>query len=337
MDYIKKIRKKAASNPKSIVLPEGNEDRIIQAAREIARLGIANITLLGDDASICKKLGSSLLKKGKVEVINPRRYKDINRIIAGFHALRKAKGLSLKDAGKTIKDQSVYLAAMMVRMGLFDGFVAGAAHTTRNVAKAAIQCLERAPGVNLVSSSFIMGIKGAESVKEETFIFADCGIVPDPDYKQMAQIAIESAALAKSVLGMSPRVAMLSYSTKGSARGHFVDKVVRATEEARRMDPTLVIDGEMQLDAAIVPEVARLKAPRSKVAGKANVLIFPNLDSGNIAYKLTQRLANAKATGPVLQGLNRPASDLSRGCSIEDIVDTVAVTCVRAQNIERRK
>ena len=331
MDYIKKIREKAARDPKNIVLPEGDEDRVIRAAKRIVRAGIARITLLGGEKPILKKLGSSLIKKGELSIIDPRSCQDTNRLAASFHALRKAKGVTFQEARNIINSERIYFAAMMVRLGLADGFVAGAAYTTPNVAKAAIYCLERKAGVNLVSSSFIISVKGIKTVKGRTFVFADCGIVPNPGYKELAEIAVVTARLTRSILGITPRVAMLSYSTKGSAKGELVDRVVKATEEARRIEPGLSIDGELQLDAAVVPEVAGVKAAKSKVAGKANVLIFPNLDSGNIAYKLAQRLANARAVGPLLQGLTRPASDLSRGCSIEDIVDAVAVTCVRAQ------
>ena len=332
MDYIKEIRKKAAKNPKHIILPEGEESRIIRAAKKIADLGIARVTLLGDRNSILKKIGKTVVRTGKVDIINPARYEGIARIANSFYALRKRKGLSLAQAKKIVESQKVYCAAMMVRLGIADGFVAGAAYTTRNVARAAIHCLEKEKGINVVSSAFIMSLKNTRFGQSGTLVFADCGIVPNPDYKQLAEIAVVSARLTKSILGIKPMVAMLSYSTKGSASGELVDKVVKATKEAKRIDPSLDIDGELQLDSALVGEVARIKAAKSNVAGKANVLIFPNLDSGNIAYKLTQRLAGARAVGPVLQGLTRPASDLSRGSSVEDIVDTVAVTCVRAQH-----
>ena len=331
MNYIERIRRKAASNPKNIILPEGNENRVIRAAKRIVERGFAQVTLLGDEKSIRRRLGGAFIKKGKVDIISPRCYKDISRLVTGFHTLRKAKGLTLRRARKIISSEPVYFAAMMTRLGLADGFVAGAAHTTPNVAKAAIYCLEKEPGSNLISSSFIISVKDSKFGENGTFIFADCAIVPDPDYRKLAEIAVVSAKLAKSILGISPRVALLSYSTKGSAKGQLVDKVAKAVKEAKRINPALNIDGELQLDAAIVPEVGRLKAAGSRVAGRANVLIFPNLDSGNIAYKLVQRLAKARAVGPVLQGLKQPASDLSRGCSVEDIVDTVAVTCVRAQ------
>jgi len=309
MDFLKKIRKKAAANPKNIILPESNEKRIILAAKEITKAGICRVTLLG----------------------NPEQHEHIDRIVNTFYELRKKKGISLKQAKNIIISKAVYCAAMMVRLGLADGFVAGASYTTPNVAKAAIYCLEKEPGINLVSSSFIMTLKESKLPRNDVLIFADCGIVPNPDYKQLAEIAVVSARLAKTTLGITPRVAMLSYSTKGSAKGELVEKVVKATKEAKKMEPGLCLDGELQLDTALVPHVARLKAPKSCVGGRANVLVFPNLDSGNIAYKLTQRLAGARAIGPLLQGLKNPCSDLSRGCSVEDIVDTVAVTCVRAQ------
>jgi len=331
MDFLAKIRKKAASNPKNIVLPEGNEARIIKAAKKIAKSGIARIILLGKENFIKDRLDKTLIKKGLIEIIDPSKHKDATRLAASFYTLRKAKGMTVQKAKKIITTKNVYFAAMMVRLGLADGFVAGASYTTPNVAKAAIYCLEKETKMGLVSSAFIMVVGKPAFSKNNNLVFADCGIVPDPTDKQLATIAVSSAELARSILGIKPRVAMLSYSTKGSAKGVLVDKVVRATQEAKKINPDLEIDGELQLDAALIPEVAQLKAPKSKVAGKANVLVFPNLDSGNIAYKLTQRLAGARAVGPVLQGLTRPCSDLSRGCSIDDIVDVVALVSVRAQ------
>jgi phosphate acetyltransferase len=220
---------------------------------------------------------------------------------------------------------------MMVRDGKADGFVAGASHTTPNVARSAIRCLGIEERIGIACSCFIMIVPNSSLGDGGTFLFADCGIVPDPNPRQLASISITSADLARKVLGLIPRIAFLSYSTRGSAKGKSIDKVVEAVKLARDMGPGLLIDGELQVDAAIVPEVAQLKYPDSPLKGEANVLIFPNLDAGNIGYKLVQRLSNARAIGPLMMGLNNPCSDLSRGCSVDDIVDCVAVTAVRAQ------
>jgi len=309
MDVIGKIRDKAKANLKTIVLPEYDDSRVVEAARIIEQEGLARVLLLTEDK------------------INPA---DKERYIEEFYQLRKAKGLDINMA-REIFDNPIYYAAMMTREGKADGFVAGASHTTPDVARAAIWCLGVDEHISIATSAFIMVVPNCPLGEEGTFIFADCGIIPDPNPRQLACIALAAAELAHKVLDLNPRVALLSYSTKGSAKGKSVEKIGEAKELLKEMAPSLLADGEMQVDAAIVPEVAKIKSPDSPIGGRANVLIFPNLESGNISYKLVQRLANARALGPLLLGLNKPCSDLSRGCSVEDIVDCVAVTAIRAQ------
>jgi phosphate acetyltransferase len=309
MDTIGKIRAKAKLKPKIIVLPEYEDTRVAQAAKIIAQEGLAKAILLTPDK------------------INP---KDKEKYTLEFFEMRRAKGMDMDTARKLLANP-LYCAAMMVRMGEADGFVAGASNTTPDVARAAIWCLGVEERMNIASSCFIMVVPDCAYGENGTFVFADCGIVPEPNPRQLACIAVEAAELAKKVLGFTPRVALLSYSTGGSAQGKSIDKVKEALGLVKEMAPDLLVDGELQVDAAIVPEVARIKYPSSPLGGKANVLIFPNLDAGNIGYKIVQRLGKARAIGPLILGLNKPCSDLSRGCAVEDIVDCVAVTAIRAQ------
>lgn len=309
MDTVKKIREKASSTVKTIVLPEYDDERVSKAAKIIEQEGIAKVLLLSPDK------------------INPQ---DKERYIQEFYQLRKAKGLDI-DTARKILAEPLYYAAMLTREGKADGFVAGASHTTPDVARAAIWCLGVDERIGIATSAFIMVVPDCPFGEEGTFVFADCGIIPDPNPRQLVCISKANAELASKVLDIIPRIALLSYSTHGSAKGKSVDKIIEAVQLLKSMAPNLSVDGEMQVDAAIVPEVAKIKYPDSPVAGKANVLIFPNLESGNIGYKLVQRLAGADAIGPLLLGLNKPCSDLSRGCSVEDIVDCVAVTAIRAQ------
>jgi len=256
--------------------------------------------------------------------------KEKSRYIEEFYQLYQAKIPDIETVKETFNDP-LYYAAMMVREGKADGFVAGAAHTTSDVGRAAIRCLGIDERITIACSCFIMAVPNCPYGEEGTFVFADCGIIPDPNSRQLACIAIASAGLIKKILDIAPRVALLTYSTKGSAKGRLLDKVIEAAGLLKTMAPDLLVDGELQVDAAIVPEVAKIKYPDSPLAGRANVLIFPDLNSGNISYKLTQRLANARAIGPLILGLNKPCSDLSRGCIVDDVVDCVAVTAVRAQ------
>ncbi|NQT47035.1 MAG: phosphate acetyltransferase [Candidatus Omnitrophica bacterium] len=319
MNHLDKIRARARKSLRKIVLPEGDEPRVVEAAIRVKKEGIADPILLGASG------GSGL------EMVDPRTSPHIDKMAAKFYELRKSKGISEEQAKDTLLRDRVYYAALMVRLGMADGFVAGAAHTTSNVARAAIHCMEIDRTARVVSSSFLIMLDDKSFGEDGLLVFADCGIVPDPSAKQMAGIAISSAGLLRSLLGVEPRVAMLSYSTKGSAKGDLVDKVREATELAKKKEKGLIIDGEMQVDSALIPDVAKIKCPKSPVGGKANVLIFPNLDSGNIAYKLIQRIAGARVVGPLLQGLKQPCSDLSRGCGVDEIVDAITATAARAQ------
>lgn len=309
MDIVRKIRQKAKAKLKTIALPEIEDMRVKVAAKIIEKEGIAQVSLFG----------RGMLDKQKQQVYANE-----------YYQIRKAKGITLDEARKTLEDP-LYYAAMMTRCGDIDGFVAGAAHTTPDVARAAIQCLSVDARIGIASSCFVMQVPDCPYGEEGAFIFADCGIVPEPNPRQLACIAVANAELAEKIFDITPRVALLSYSTKGSAKGRAIDKIVEAKALAKQMKPDLLIDGELQVDAAIVPEVAQRKYPNSLLGGKANVLIFPDLEAGNIGYKLVRELARARAIGPLLVGLNKPASDLSRACSVEDIVDCVAVTAIRAQ------
>ena len=291
-----------------IILPEKDDPRILQAAKIIREEKIARIILLGKEDLDSKK---------------------IDNFSKTFFELRKHKGITIEEALAAVS-LPLYYAAMLVRTGEADGFVAGAAHSTPDVARAAIYCLGIMERIKTVSSCFIMLVPDCQLGEDGIFVFADCGIVPEPTPEQLAQIAVSTAELAQNILGIRPRVAMLSYSTKGSAKGALVDKAREAAALAKQLSPDLLIDGELQVDAAIVPEVAKIKDAGGLLAGRANVLIFPNLEAGNIGYKLVQRLSRARAIGPLLQGLRKPCSDLSRGAPVEDIVDTVAATALRA-------
>lgn len=308
MDVIGKIRDRARENKKTIVLPEYNDKRVVEAAKIIAAEGVAVPLLLTPD------MIDSQIK---------------NRYIEEFYQLRKAKGIDIESVRKLFEDP-LYYGAMLTREGKVDGFVAGASHTTADVCRAAINCVGLEPRLMILSSCFIMVVPDCIFGDRGTFIFADCGVVPEPNARQLACIAIASAELGQKVLGVVPRIAFLSYSTKGSAKGKSIEKIQEALSNLKEMEPDLLADGELQADAAIVPEVAQIKFPDSPVGGKANVLIFPNLESGNICYKIIERLGRARALGPLLMGLKKPCSDLSRGCSANDVVDCVAVTSVRA-------
>ncbi|MCP5368648.1 MAG: phosphate acetyltransferase [Hyphomicrobiales bacterium] len=317
---------RARADRKHIVLAEGEDPRVVEGARLAVADGIADVTLLGRP-DVVRSLAAGPLA---ARVVDPAAAPDLARHAAGFHDLRRHKGVTAEQALETVRDP-LYFANMMVRAGDADGSVAGARYTSSDTVRAAIQVVGIGAGHEIVSSFFIMLLCEDFHRFRGAFIFSDCGLVIDPNARELAEIALTSADTARDLLGLEPRVAMLSFSTKGSARHALADKVIEATDIARARRPGLKIDGELQLDAAVVPEINAQKAPGSPIEGRANVFIFPDLQAGNIAYKITERLGLAKAIGPILQGLDKPANDLSRGCSAEDVCRAIAVTAVQAQ------
>lgn len=330
MELMKKLWNAAKADRKKIVLPEGDEERTITAAEEIEKLKLAYPILVGDDEVIKAKANKLGVNLDGVEIINPATSERLNDYIKAFYELRKSKGMTIEKAEKIVRDP-LYFGTMMVKLDDADGMVSGAVHTTGDLLRPGLQIIKTAPGVSVVSSFFIMMVPGSKYGEEGLLLFSDCAVNPNPNAEQLAAIAIATAETAKGLCKIEPKVAMLSFSTMGSADHELVDKVRKATEIAKELRPDLDIDGELQLDAAIVDKVAEQKAPNSKVAGKANVLVFPDLQSGNIGYKLVQRFANAEAIGPMCQGFAKPINDLSRGCSKDDIVNVVALTAVQAQ------
>jgi phosphate acetyltransferase len=332
MDLLDKIKARAKTLNKRIVLPEGLEERTLKAADELLAEGIARIALLGNPDEIRSEAGKHGLKQiGKAELVDPVRHDRKQTYIDLMVELRKQKGLTREEASRLIEDP-LYLGTLMIKNGDADGEVAGAMNATSDVLRPALQYVKTKPGITVVSGAFIMIMKDRSFGEDGILVFADCAVHPDPTDRELAEIAVATAATTRAIAGFEPRIAMLSFSTKGSAKHDMVEKVVNATRIAREMEPGLMIDGELQADAAIIESIGVKKAPGSEIAGKANVLIFPSLDVGNIAYKLVQRLAHAEAIGPVLQGMASPINDLSRGCSVSDIVNLVAITANQAGN-----
>lgn len=328
MGFIDGIKEKARQNRKTIVLPEAEDIRTLQAAAQIQKEDIADLVLIGKEADVKKLAGDLDISKAKI--VDPETSDKLDAYVDLFVELRKKKGMTPEEARRILTTDYTYYGVIMVKAGDADGMVSGACHSTADTLRPSLQILKTAPGTKLVSAFFIMVVPDCELGANGTFVFADCGLNQNPNPEELAAIAGSSAQSFQALVGEEPLVAMLSHSTKGSAKHADVDKVVEATKIAQADYPQYKIEGECQLDAAIVPSVGASKAPGSEVAGKANVLVFPDLDAGNIGYKLVQRLAKAEAYGPITQGIAKPVNDLSRGCSAEDIVGVVAITAVQA-------
>jgi phosphate acetyltransferase len=335
MELIDRIKLNAKKFNKRIVLPEGTEERTIQAADIAIKEELAQIILLGNPSEIKALADKKGLKNlGKAKIVDPKSHEMKDRYIDLMVELRKHKGLTREEASRLIEDP-LYLGVLMIKNGDADGEVSGADHSTGDVLRPAFHYVKTAPGISVVSGAFIMILPDKSFGEDGVLIYADGAVHPNPTDKELAEIAIATAHTARAIAGFEPRIAMLSFSTKGSAAHELVDKVVNATRIAKEMAPDLMIDGELQADAALIEAIGQKKAPGSKIAGKANVLVFPNLDCGNIAYKLTQRLAHAEAIGPILQGMAAPINDLSRGCSVSDIVSLIAITANQAAGIKK--
>ncbi len=330
MSFIENIKARAKSDKKTIVLPEASDIRTLKAAHQVLAEGIANVILIGDEVAINKKAEGLDLSDAKI--VNPATFEEMDTYVAELVKIREKKGMTAEKASQLLHKEELFLGVMMVKLGMADGMVAGAINATADVLRPSLQILKTAPGTKLVSAFFVMVVPNCEYGSNGTFVFSDAGLNQNPTSEELAAIAQSSAKSFEQLVGEEAVVAMLSHSTYGSAKHADVDKVVEATRIAKEEAPELKVDGELQLDAAIVPSVGSAKAPTSSVAGKANTLIFPDLDAGNIGYKLVQRLAKAEAYGPITQGIAKPVNDLSRGCSAEDIVGVVAITAVQAQN-----
>lgn len=335
MELLEQIKLNAKRHNKMIVLPEGTEERTLKAADTVLAEGIARLTLLGNPSEIRSLANSFGLKNiEKADIVNPADHAKKQQYTDLMVELRRSKGLTVEEASRLIEDP-LYLGVMMIKSGDADGEVAGARNTTGDVLRPAFQLVKTAPGISVVSGAFIMILKDKEFGSDGIIVFADGAVHPDPTDKELAEIAVATARTTKAIVGVEPKVALLSFSTMGSARHPMVDKVVSATKMAREMAPEFMFEGELQADAALIEAIGQKKAPGSKIAGKANVLVFPNLECGNIAYKLVERLAHAQAIGPVLQGMAAPINDLSRGCSVSDIINVIAITANQAAGITK--
>lgn len=333
MNFIENIKQRARKEIKTIVLPEAEDIRTLKAAEIALKEKYANIILIGDQKEIIKKTKENNIEIEGAEIIEPKKSENYEKYANLLYELRKNKGMTIDKAREIAKDP-VYFGMLMVKdeETKADGLVSGAIHSTADTLRPALQILKTAPDTKLVSAFFVMVVPNCEYGSNGTFIFGDSGLNSNPNPEELSEIAISSSKSFKQLVGEEPKVAMLSYSTYGSAKSELTEKVIQATKILKEKEPKLKADGELQLDAAIIPEVAKSKAPESKVAGEANVLIFPDLDAGNIGYKLVQRLAKAEAYGPLCQGISKPVNDLSRGCSYQDIAGVIAITAVQAQN-----
>ena len=332
MSFIEDIKKRASKDIKTIILPEAEDIRVLEAAMKVTKENFAHIILLGDAKKINEDAENKKINLDGIIIIDPKNSEKKNEYAEKLFELRKNKGMTIEEANKLV-NEPIYYGMMMLKNGDADGLVSGAAHSTSDTLRPALQILKTAPGTKLVSAFFVMCVPDCEYGEKGTFIFGDSGLNQNPNVDELSEIAISSAKSFEQLVGKEAKVAMLSYSTYGSAKSELTEKVIEATKLVKEKAPNLAVDGELQFDAAIIPEIAKSKAPGSKVAGQANTMIFPDLNAGNIGYKLVQRLAKAEAYGPLCQGIAKPVNDLSRGCSSDDIVGVVAITAVQAQSI----
>ena len=329
--FIDEIKKRASKDIKTIILPESEDIRVLEATKQVIEEGYAKIILVGNEEKILKKAKENNIDISEAKIVDPNSAKEYSEFVELLYNLRKHKGMTEEQAKELVKDP-VYFGMLMLKENMADGLVSGAIHSTSDTLRPALQILKTAPNTKLVSAFFVMVVPDCKYGENGTFIFGDSGLNEDPNAKSLSEIAISSSQSFRQLVGKEPKVAMLSYSTYGSAKSALTEKVIEATRRVKEKMPDLIVDGELQLDAAIIPEIAKSKAPGSPLKGEANVLIFPDLNAGNIGYKLVQRLAKAEAYGPLCQGISKPVNDLSRGCSKEDIAGVVAITAVQAQS-----